>query len=183
MSLHHIRECIDEDIKWFSIIWMGGLFVRFDGFLESMDNLSGFACIMEDECLAAHELHYDIRYPDDGVDPRVCPDLHPFDLRKWDDDDIRGEYLPLQIDQSISGEDPYICIPIKYLVDEDEIYDKEICIYMPWNDHLLDMSKIKIVEKTWYKKGKKCPEDDILDDHKKMTMEDMLYFFVCSNIG
>lgn len=39
MSFDHIREGINEDIKWFSIIFGMFLFVWFHCFLERMDNI------------------------------------------------------------------------------------------------------------------------------------------------
>ncbi len=69
MSLHHFRERINQDIKRLFILFIMSFFVWTHCLLECMDNLGWLARIAEYERLIAQELHHDIRYPEDRVDP------------------------------------------------------------------------------------------------------------------
>ena len=182
MSLHYIRECIYEYVEWLPILTIVSFFVRTHCLLECVYNLGRLTRIAEYERLITKELHHYIWYPKDRVDPRIGSDLHAFDFLEWDDDQIRGEKLPTQIDQRLLREDPYIRVPVKYLIDEDKIYHEEIRIKMPCYNHSLDACEVEIVEKSWHKECKKNPKNNILDNHEKMSMKNMLYRLFWSNI-
>ena len=118
MSFYHIRECLDENIKWLFIISSMSFFVWLDRILESMDNIGRIASILENERLISHELDYNIRYTEYRIYPRIRSDFHSFYLFERNNHKIRSKKFPLEINKRLFCEYPYICIPIKYLVNE-----------------------------------------------------------------
>ena len=183
VSLHHIREGIDEDIERLTILlWYMLFFMRFYRFLEGMYGIRRLTRIRKYQGFIPHELDDDIRDTQDGVDPRVGPYFHTLYLFEWDNYEIGREELPLEIDERLVCQDPDIRIPVKYLINQYEIDQKKIRIDMPLFERSLDLEEIEKVEKSRDKEGKKYPENDILDDHKKMSMKNMADFFVWGNI-
>jgi len=86
-----------------------------------MNNVSWFTCIPEYERLVSEEFHNNIRDTKYRVDPRVGSYFHSLDFFKWYNYKIGSKKFPSEINESFSSKNPYVRIPIKYLIDKNPI--------------------------------------------------------------
>lgn len=97
-------------------------------------------------------------------------------------DNVPCKDIPIDIHNSEVGYDPYIVIPIKYLVYQKEIENNRICFEIEKRNESLKGKRIIVVEKCGESESYKKSDDNTVDYQKRMSMTHRNKLFSFSKI-
>lgn len=85
-------------------------------------------------------------------------------------DNVPCKDIPIDIHDSEVGYEPYIIIPIKYLVYQKEIENNRICFEIEKRNEGLKRKRIVVVEKCGESESYKKGDDDAVNYEERMSM-------------
>jgi len=115
-------------------------------------------------------VEYDIPFVENGVPEWVALDFRPLDVRVVDVDDIAGEDIPVNVHDSQFCYEPHVIIPVKYLVDKEQIERNGIYLEIDKRNKRLEGEGIVVVEKCRESEPRKKGHDHTIHDEERMPV-------------
>jgi hypothetical protein len=176
-----LPDTIEIDVH--IVIWFLFLMMVMEICLYCIDN-SAWLVHAGDRQLIAHFVQCYVTDVEKFIKNTSLIRLYTRYIMKFCEVRILHKYRPANIDDPPIGDDPYIAIPIKHLVEHDKKEEKNICLEEP--------EKI-VCENFWIKPlicspgycayGNCQPEKDIWQCNKKMPMKYSLYLIAWSEVS
>lgn len=127
--------------------------------------------------LIAHFMECDIAYVEKFIENASLMSLYARYIVKFCKMSILHKYRPPYVDDASFGDDPYVTIPVKDLVEHDEKEEKQICLKEPEKIAREDFWIKPMIDSPCYCANRHCePEEDIWQSNKEMPMKNSLYF-------
>lgn len=117
----------------------------------------------------------EVTHFDEAIKPVLLIGFDPSDIFVLGEGRIFGKGWPYQIDNTRSGDDPDIIVPVKEFEHEDDPHDKQVHSQSPKRDIKPDNASFSQenegIEPRWQKDANSYPNDQIKKNDKNMSMK------------
>lgn len=191
MVLHHFRQGFQKDLERFPVV---GDFFRFvmpvgafadvgDRPLDVFGDFVGIARFAEFELFGlVFEMDRDVALSKERIEDGIAFDFDPVDGMERDVGDVAGEHVPIEIHDSLVGNEPDVVVPIEHRVEQVEVDGGQISLEIRERHEFAEGEGIEVVEKRRQESSEKQDEENPVDDERHVAVAHEKEFRVFGNV-